>query len=219
MKFTKEDAYKELVRRMTEKGEKLNLSERTLNKHLETLMKFGANDETELSAFLDSVIVDFTELNGQYRKDFSDSFKEWEKEQAKKKDEEEGRKNDPEPANEDVLKMMKRIEELESREKERETASKISSKRKELEAAMEKKGIKDKDWRNDFLAEINITEDLDVDAKADSFLKIYNKSKASGGSSTTPFTPDGGGSNKSSGRFDYIKKEFEREQEKMKSSI
>ena len=46
MKFTKEDANKELVRLMTEKGEKLNLSERSINEHLDNLMPLLANDET-----------------------------------------------------------------------------------------------------------------------------------------------------------------------------
>ena len=35
MKFTKEDANKELVARMTAKGEKLNLSQRSMNEQVE----------------------------------------------------------------------------------------------------------------------------------------------------------------------------------------
>ena len=44
MKFTKEDAYKELVKLMTAKGEALNLSSRSINEQLEKLMPLLAND-------------------------------------------------------------------------------------------------------------------------------------------------------------------------------
>ena len=44
MKFTKDEAYKELVAKMTAKGEKLNLSERSVNEQLETLISFISNE-------------------------------------------------------------------------------------------------------------------------------------------------------------------------------
>ena len=52
MKFTKDEAYKDLVAKMTAKGEKLNLSDRSINEQLETLMTLIANDETELNDLL-----------------------------------------------------------------------------------------------------------------------------------------------------------------------
>ena len=43
---------------------------------------------------------------------------------------------------------------------------------------MKEKGITDTEWIDSFLGEVTIDKDIDVDAKAESFLKIYNKSKS-----------------------------------------
>ena len=56
MKFTKDEAYKELVARMTAKGEKLNLSERSINEQLENLISLVATDETEMSDFVEKIL-------------------------------------------------------------------------------------------------------------------------------------------------------------------
>ena len=53
--------------------------------------------------------------------------------------------------------------------------------------------------QSDFIEEISITEDFDVDAKADAYLKIYNKSQAGQtGNGSTPFgsSSNGGDPNK-----------------------
>ena len=71
MKFTKEDAYKELVRIMTEKGEKLNLSERSINEHLDNLMPLLANDETELNAFVQQILPLMKTADANIRHDVS----------------------------------------------------------------------------------------------------------------------------------------------------
>ena len=47
MKFTKEEAIKELVAKMTTKGEKLNLSQRSINEQVEHLYTLIANEEME----------------------------------------------------------------------------------------------------------------------------------------------------------------------------
>ena len=57
MKFTKDEAYKELVVRMTAKGEKLNLSERSVNEQLETLISLIANEEMELTDFVENRVL------------------------------------------------------------------------------------------------------------------------------------------------------------------
>ena len=43
---------------------------------------------------------------------------------------------------------------------------------------MKEKGITDDDWSRDILEQISISEDMDVDSKADSLLKLYNKTQA-----------------------------------------
>lgn len=218
MKFTKEEAYKELVGRMTEKGEKLNLSERTLNRQLETLIKYVANDEMDLSSFIDAVLPDVKELDGQYRKDNSDFIKKWSEDHPTnnpKDDKKDNKKDDvkEKEENPELAAILSQLNALQERIAKDDKEKVISDKRKDLVAAMEKKGIKDKNWTNDFLAEITITEDMDVDAKADSFLKIYNKSKASESDDFTPYS-SGGHTDKISNMFDDIKKDYEKEHKK-----
>ena len=71
MKFTKEDAYKDLVSKMTARGEKLDLSERSINEQLDTLMPMVANDETELSDFVEKTLPLFKTANANIRNDVS----------------------------------------------------------------------------------------------------------------------------------------------------
>lgn len=227
MKFTKEEAFESLKGILTNNGKKtLRMSEKSINKQLDTLIPLIANDDMELKDFVEKVKDTFSVMNSNAEKDNSDFVKQWEKDHPQHQDP----KPKPDGNNPDgnggsgqndaMEKMMKRLEELEKRENEREKETKISEKRKELLKAMKEKGIKDEQWSKDLVAEISLTEDLDVEAKADSFLKLYNKTKAAGGGEgTTPLGTSNNGDNKEAHRFDYIKKKFEREQEKRKDVI
>lgn len=53
-KFTKEQALEELKKQIGGKGEKLNLSERSINEQLDTLMPLLAKEDTELSDFINT---------------------------------------------------------------------------------------------------------------------------------------------------------------------
>lgn len=217
MKFTKEQAYKELVAKMTARGEKLALSERTINGQLDTLIQFIANDETELDDFIGKVLPSFQNLEGQYRKDNSDFIKQWEQDHPVVKP-----NANPEPKdNKDddyTKKLEERLAALEAKNAEAEKKTRISNKKAELLSAMKSKGIKDEDWAKTFIAEINVTEDMDIEAKAESFLKIYNKSKASYDGGGTPRSADGKPQNYTS-LFDDIKKDREAKFEKEKGMI
>ena len=50
MKFTKEQAIKELEAKIPNKGQTLNISKRTISEQVETLLPLIANDEMELDA-------------------------------------------------------------------------------------------------------------------------------------------------------------------------
>lgn len=188
MKFTKDDAYKELVARMTARGEKLALSERTINGQLDTLIKFIANDETELDDFIGKVLPSFQNLEGQYRKDNSDFIKQWEKDHPAQ---------DPKPKDPSADDYTKKLEErllaLEKKNEEVEKNKRLSAKKAELKDLMKKKGIKDDNWSDTLLSEVAITEDMDIEAKADSYLKMYNQQKAVFEGGATPGMSYGGG--------------------------
>ena len=199
MKFTKEEAFEKLKGLLTNNGKKdLQMSERSINEQLEVLMPLIANDEMELDDFIGKVEASFEVMNSNAKKDNSDFVKEWEKNHPVA----EPPKNDPPKNNEpsDAMDaLLKRIDELEKKNAERDKEVILAQKRKDLLKAMKDKGIKDENWSKSFIEEISITEDFDVDAKADAYLKIYNKSQAGQtGNGSTPFgsSSNGGDPNK-----------------------
>lgn len=188
MKFTKEEAFEKLKGLLTNNGKKdLQMSERSVNEQLEVLMPLIANDEMELDDFIGKVKASFEVMNSNAKKDNSDFIKEWEKNHPVT----EPPKNDPPQNNEPndaMAALLKRIDELEKKNAERDKEAVLVQKRKDLLKAMKDKGIKDENWSKSFIEEISITEDFDVDAKADAYLKIYNKSQAGQtGNGSTPF--------------------------------
>ena len=188
MKFTKEEAFEKLKGLLTNNGKKdLQMSERSVNEQLEVLMPLIANAEMELDDFIGKVKTSFEVMNSNAKKDNSDFIKEWEKNHPVA----EPPKNDPPKNNEPsdaMAALLKRIDELEKKNAERDKEVILAQKRKDLLKAMKDKGIKDENWSKSFIEEISITEDFDVDAKADAYLKIYNKSQAGQtGSGSTPF--------------------------------
>lgn len=189
MKFTKEEACKELATKIPQKGQTLNLSERSINEMLDTLMPLLANDDTELSAFVEQVLPAFRTADGNIKNDVSVGIKDYKEKNpvttvAKKVDEDPSKK-----ANEDdaMAKALARIEELERKNAENEKKAQLSNRRAEIVSKMKEKGVKDKEWINAFLDEVSLDgEGFDVDAKVESYVKMYNKSLAIVDSDITP---------------------------------
>lgn len=221
MKFTKEEAFESLKGILTNNGKKtLRMSEKSINRQLESLMPLIANEEMELKDFVDKVKDTFSVMNSNAEKDNSDFVKQWEKDHPQVNPEP-PKADEPKKDDDAMAKMLKRLEELENREAERDKEAKMSQKKKDLLKAMKEKGIKDEQWSKDLVAEISLTEDFDVEAKADSYLKLYNKSQAAsaGDNGATPAGTSNSGTNREAHRFDYLKKDFEREQERGKNVI
>jgi hypothetical protein len=186
MKFTKEDAYKELVAKMTAKGETLNLSERSINELLENLMTLIANEETELTDFVDKVMPMCKTADSNIRHDVSVGISEFKKTftppsvDDKKKDV----KDDPNKE------LLDRLASMEAKWWENEAKEKVALLKKEFASKAKEKGVKNDEWLSDYMNEISIGDDFDVDAKVESCLKFYNKSVAA---VRTDKTPGGGG--------------------------
>ena len=192
MKFTKEQAFEILRSNLTNGGKKtLRMSEKSINAQLDTLIPLVANDEMELNDFIEKVKPTFATMNSNAEKDNSDFIKQW-KEQHPDQNQE---PNNPEPKkptatdNPEMKAMLDRIAALEKENNENKLKAEVAEKRTELVAKMKEKGITDTDWIDSFLGEITIDKGIDVDAKAESFLKIYNKSKSAVNPSQTPQTP------------------------------
>ena len=187
MKFTKEDANKELVRLMTEKGEKLNLSERSINEHLDNLMPLLANDETELNAFVQQILPLMKTADANVRHDVSvgiADFKKGYKPTTEPIIQNNGGEGGSGDSSNDEL--INRLKALEDKLKKSEEESKIKSIKMDFIAKAKEKGVSDEEWLKDYVDEISIGADCDVDAKVDSCLKFFNKSKAQLGGNVTP---------------------------------
>ena len=218
MKFTKEEAFESLKGILTNNGKKtLRMSEKSINRQLESLMPLIANEEMELKDFVDKVKDTFSVMNSNAEKDNSDFVKQWEKDHPQVNPEP-PKADEPKP-DDAMAKMLKRLEELENREAERDKEAKMSQKKKDLLKAMKEKGIKDEQWSKDLVAEISLTEDFDVEAKADSYLKLYNKSQAAsaGGGDTTPFSTSKGGNNADANPFKAASELMKQEKEQFKN--
>lgn len=185
MKFTKEDACKELAKQMTVNGEKLNLSDRSINEQVEALLPLVANDEMELTDFVTKTLPMFKTANANVRNDVAQGIREY-KDNNPIKPNPTPNPNPKEGQSEEIAKLLERIEKMESESaavKQREREDGI---RRTIHSKLKEKGVKDKDWINSFLSEITITDDFDVDAKVESYLNIYNKAMANIPSNITP---------------------------------
>lgn len=191
MKFTKDDARKELSAQMTAKGEKLNLSERSLNEQLDTLIPLLANEETELAEFVSKVLPIFKTADANVRNDVSAGINDYKKQnpaatQDPKKDDD----KNPNSALETRLRALE--EQLAAAEK----AEKVNAIKKNIASKLKEKGVKHSEWASTLLEEMSITEDVDVDSKVESLLGLYNKVVAAGDPNATPGEAGGGNPNK-----------------------
>lgn len=192
MKFTKDDARKELSAQMTAKGEKLNLSERSLNEQLDTLIPLLANEETELADFVTTVLPIFKTADANVRNDVSAGIVDYKKQNPFPKKEE--KVVAEEPKNESDL--ATRLAALEAQVAKAEQESRVASAKRDIVAKLKEKGVKDEELINSLLSEVSISDGVDVDAKAASLLGIYNKFLAHVDTDATPGRAGGANPNK-----------------------
>lgn len=195
MKFTKDEARKELMGKIPEKGQTLNLSERSINEQLDTLMPLIANDETELNDFISKVLPIFKTADGNVKNDVSVGINKYKTEnpiqQTKKQ---EPQKQEPTNKADDAnAELIKRLTELENKLAQQEKEKKASDIRAEIISKLKEKGVEDTDWSNSLVSEIHIAEDFNVDEKVESYLKLYNKSKSAVNANASPEGASAGG--------------------------
>ena len=192
MKFTKDDARKELSALMTAKGEKLNLSERSLNEQLDALIPLLANEETELNDFVAKVLPIFKTADANVRNDVSAGINDYKKQNPAPAQTTQQTTTTTETGNA----LEQRLAALEEQLAKAEKANKVASVKNDITLKLKEKGVKDTEWTKSLLDEISISEDIDVDAKVDSILGIYNKMMAQVDPNATPQSAGGGNPNK-----------------------
>lgn len=187
MKFTKEQAFENLKGELTKGGKTSRMSDRTINKMLETLMPLIVNEETELSDFMTKVLPAFTETNGNMEHDYSEFVRTYKPNTPPTTP---PVNPNPDTKDDPLTEMRKKLEEMEKAIQMEKREKAIGNIRTQLKETMTSKGIKDEKWVNKYLSEIAISEELDIEAKATSALEIYNLSKATTTPSTTPLSPN-----------------------------
>lgn len=194
MKFTKEQLKEALKAKLTVNGRKTPLTDRTLQSQSETLYKF-ATEETELADFVSTIYPSIEGLEGQYRKDYSDFTKdyqsEWEKAhpQVQPKDDGDSKKGDGNAgsgSDAGLSAIMKKLQELEAKEAQRDLEKTISGKRSELSAKFKEKGISDEKWISSYLKKLAISTDTDIDNETADALALFNKSNSHIDTNTVP---------------------------------
>lgn len=211
MKFTKEDAYKDLVSKIPNKGQTLNLSERSINEQLDTLIPLLANDETELNDFVTKVLPVFKTADGNVKNDVSAGINEYKKNNPVVQTTTQQTSSVVEPKVDDTNKeLLDRLASLEKEIADSKKAKTISGIRESLISEIKNKGVKDDEWIESFVSEVNITEDFDVNAKAEHYVGVYNKMNARVNANVTPTSTGGGTSDKDlsdfiKGASDYVK--------------
>ena len=188
MKFTKEDANKELVAKMTAKGEKLNLSQRSMNEQVEHLYTLIANEEMELADFVEKVLPFVKTSDANVRNDVSQGIKDYKNQNPIVEP-----KKDPivEPNNPNK-ELLERLEALEKKNRENELKLHNQNIKSNLSTKMKELGIKNTKWIDMMLENVSITEDFDVDTNATKYLELYNTMQADVDPSVTPNSTQGG---------------------------
>lgn len=188
MKFTKEEAFGKIKSKLTENKRTLQMSERSINEQLETLIALVANEETELDDFVGKVLPMFKTVDANVGNDRSKFVKEWEDLHPEEKKPKEGEQKKKEETTTDpaIAKLLEEVASLKQGLEEARIEKSIATKRADLLKAMKDKGIKDEQWAKNYISEITVTEDLDIESKAESALKFYNISNTT---PTDPFTP------------------------------
>lgn len=195
MKFTKEDAVKELTAKLTPSVENISKWERTIKENVETLCAIlGENSEIELADFVTKAMPLFNTTAGFIRKENSDLAKTFKTEIDDLKAKLENKNvppTPPTPPSNPNEELMKRLEALELENKRNKDELAQREVRSKLVAKMKEKGIKSDKWIEGMLSKATLAADMDVDATAKEYLEIYNGFIADVNPNITPNNPNG----------------------------
>ena len=186
MKFTKEEAGKEIAAKLSKSVENIGAWDRTIRENVETLWDIlGEENEIELGDFVTKALPLFNTTAGFMRKTNADLAKSYEEKIELLK------KNQPQtsPTPDPNKELIERLAALEKANEEQKTKLAIENKRKELTDKLKDKGVKDAKWINDLFSLVSVQADTDVDAEVDKYVNLYNSSRSRYNSNVTPSSP------------------------------
>lgn len=188
MKFTKEEAGKEIAAKLSKSVENIDAWDRTIRENVETLWGIlGEENDIELGDFVTKSLPLFNTTAGFMRKTNADLAKSYEEKIEQLKKNQPIPPTPPTPQTPDPNKeLIERLAALEKANEEQKTKLAIETKRKELTDKLKEKGVKDAKWINDLFGLVNVQVDTDVDAEVDKYVNLYNSSRSRYNSNVTP---------------------------------
>lgn len=192
MKFTQEEAIKALEGKVPAKDKALDLGRTIKDTVAHGFEIVGENSEIEIDAFVDLMWKQVATAIGFANNERSNAVTSLQaqinelKAKANQNPKNEDKHDEEDPA---VKALREKLEKMENEMNQAKKQKTIAEKRQQLIDKMSE-SIKDKDWTNAFIAEVSITEETDVEAKAKDYVEFYNKTHTQGGK-TTPKTTGG----------------------------
>ena len=185
MKFTKEEAGKEIAAKLSKSVENIGAWDRTIRENVETLWGIlGEENEIELADFVAKSLPLFNTTAGFMRKTNADLAKSYEEKIELLKQQQPT--PSPSPTPDPNKELIERLAALEKANEEQKTKLAIDAKRQELTDKLKEKGVKDAKWINDLFGLVSVQADTDVDAEVDKYVNLYNSSRSRYNSNVTP---------------------------------
>ena len=189
MKFTKEEAGKEIAAKLSKSVENIDAWDRTIRENVETLWGIlGEENEIELGDFVTKSLPLFNTTAGFMRKTNADLAKSYEDKIELLKKQQTPPSHQKPPTPDPNKELIERLAALEKANEEQKTKLAIDAKRKELTDKLKEKGVKDAKWINDLFGLVSVQADTDVDAEVDKYVNLYNSSRSRYNSNVTPST-------------------------------
>ena len=173
MALSKENLYKQIVSKMTANGEKLGLSERSINENLDVLIPLLDNDSITEEEFLNKTLNLFKTSNANIKNDVSVGIKNYKAEQEKLLAEEKN-KNKPNENLTEMEKLLERIKVLEDNNTQMAEQKKINEKKSSIKNYLKEKGVDNEKWIDLIIDQVSIKGEDVIEDKGKQLLDMYN---------------------------------------------
>lgn len=180
--FTREEAIKALEAKIPTKDKELDLG-RTISEAVDNSIELiGEDSEMELNDFVEKVFkqvktsIGLTHSeNSKVATKMQSQIDELQKKvNGKNQQTDDGKGDDDDPK---LKSLQEELDTIKKRFADEDRQKSIAEKRSAIINKMAE-SIPDKDWINDYMSQITVTEDTDVEAKAKDYVAFYNKTQA-----------------------------------------
>ena len=185
MKFTKDEASKELTSALSKKVENIDQWARTITENVETLWSiYGEESEVELNDFVAKALPLFETTAGFIRKTNADVAKSLQEEiKALKESSKPKTTQDPNGGDNELLRRLEALEAENERQRKEMQTKEMKSKFAKM---LNEKGIANDGFIAAMADNQSFTEDFDFEANASKCLELYNSVRADIKRNVTP---------------------------------